>query len=121
MQNFFRNKTTILVGIAIVIVVGVYYAFFRGDATPTGVNELVTEVGASPSSAILGRGILNTLSELKSIRLDESVFSDPAFRSLSDFTVPIERQPVGRRNPFAPVGGDVGTRPSPTSPKPPNR
>jgi len=39
---------------------------------------------------------------LSSLSLDTSLFSDPRFTALSDITVPIASESVGRPNPFAP-------------------
>lgn len=54
-----------------------------------------------------GREILALLAELKSVRLDESIFSDPIFQSLQDTSVELNQEPKGRPNPFAPLGKDV--------------
>lgn len=68
---------------------------------------VITRVDASPLEATLGRTLLSTLVRLKSTTIDMSVFSDPVFTSLHDFGVIIASQPVGRRNPFAPLGAGV--------------
>lgn len=54
-----------------------------------------------------GREILTLLADLKKITLDESVFSDPVFRSLKDISVELIPEPKGRPNPFAPLGKDA--------------
>jgi hypothetical protein len=41
--------------------------------------------------------------ELDSMKFDTAVLSDPRFRSLKAFTRPVEDQPYGRGNPFAPA------------------
>ena len=47
---------------------------------------------------------LQTLSQLHTIRLDSSIFTDPVFTSLNSFSVTLPPAQAGRRNPFAPVG-----------------
>lgn len=42
------------------------------------------------------------LTELKSINFDESLFTDPTFQSLVDFTKPVASTSVGRAFPFTP-------------------
>jgi hypothetical protein len=54
-----------------------------------------------------GREILTLLADLKSVRLDESIFSDPVFQSLKDTSVELSAEPKGRPNPFAPIGKDA--------------
>ena len=50
-----------------------------------------------------GKEILQLLLNLKSLQLNASIFSNPAFRSLKDFGQDIPPQPRGRENPFAPL------------------
>lgn len=74
-----------------------YVMFFSGSS-----DELLTTTAEDPTSQV-SRDLLVTLSSLNVIRLDETLFKDPVFISLSDFGVIIPLQPVGRRNPFAPL------------------
>lgn len=59
---------------------------------------------AASADAVVGQDLLAALALLKTIQLDTSIFSDPLFKSLSDWGKKIPPQPVGRRNPFAPFG-----------------
>ena len=40
---------------------------------------------------------------LDGVDLDISIFEDPRFRSLRSFTTPIQKQPIGRPDPFADI------------------
>lgn len=56
------------------------------------------------------QNILATLSNLKNITLDDSIFASNSFLSLKDGTVPLLQDgPEGRPNPFAPFGVDDGS------------
>lgn len=66
-------------------------------------DELLTTSGDDTSP--LSQELLTTLSQLNSIKLDPTFFTDPAFLSLNDFSTTIPSQNTGRRNPFAPVQG----------------
>lgn len=55
----------------------------------------------------IGGDILSILGDLGSIRLDDSVFQNPIFQSLKDYSVVIPREIKGRKNPFLPIGQDV--------------
>ena len=81
---------------ALVLVLGYYLWSGAGSSA-----LLTTTEGTSP----LSQEILTTLGQLHTIKLDSSVFTDPVFVSLNDFSAVIPPQNAGRRNPFAPVGG----------------
>lgn len=73
---------------------------------------------ADSADAVVGQDLLAALALLKTIQLDTSLFSDPIFKSLSDWGKAIPPQPVGRRNPFAPLGG-TAVKPSASAPAKP--
>ncbi|KKU78058.1 MAG: hypothetical protein UY04_C0047G0007 [Parcubacteria group bacterium GW2011_GWA2_47_7] len=50
----------------------------------------------------LGMKTTEVLKELKSIKFNDSIFTDPAFLSLYDFTGTIPETAVGRPYPFSP-------------------
>ena len=97
MQFLKDNKLLAFGGAAVLIAALVYFMFFSGDAP----NEAV--VTTQNETDNVSRELIITLSNLNTIRLDGSIFTDPVFLSLSDFGVQIPLQPVGRRNPFAPL------------------
>ncbi len=110
MKTVIRN----IIILAVVVVLGVwgYSAFFKKDATAPS-NGLVTTAG-TPTVAEGGDGgtvsseFLALLLNIRSIKLDDSIFTSKAFMSLQDFSRPIppDTNP-GRQNPFAPIGSDV--------------
>lgn len=63
----------------------------------------------APTSSVVNEGtkILAILQEMKNITLDTSIFTDPMFLNLSDFTVELTPEPISRPNPFAPIGQDI--------------
>ena len=94
----------LVVGVLLLGGLYVYVSFFSSPASSPALT-------ASDSSAALSQSLLATLQSLHTIKLDNSIFSEPSFQSLTDFGVVIPSQPVGRRNPFAPlvgVGGSIG-------------
>lgn len=102
-MEFLKNNMVLLGGVfAVGGLVWIYFVFFSGGSS----EELLSQGEvASPVS----QELLVTLSNLRTIKLDETVFEDPVFMSLSDFGVTIPPEPVGRRNPFAPVGASAGS------------
>ena len=99
-----ENKALAAVVIVVVLGVGGYFAYKSG-----GSDELLTSTATSTPTSKVSRELLLTLSDLRSLTLDNSIFSDAAFMSLVDFRVDIPLQPVGRDNPFAPLSSG-GTR-----------
>lgn len=92
-----KNKTAIGGGIAILLLIYIYLAYFSGGSSSASLT-------ASDSGSPLSTDILVTLQSIHSITLDNTIFTDPVFVSLSDFGVTIPPENVGRRNPFLPVG-----------------
>ncbi len=100
---------------------GGYRLFFADKAPAAPASGLQTTAGlgagtsATPnlattsttSDSAIGSDFLDTLLSVKSISLDESIFTNKAFTILQDFNRPIppDTDP-GRVNPFAPIGAD---------------
>lgn len=83
----------------------------------TGEPQAPTATLSEQTSEDIGQQFVALLLSIQSINLDPTLFSDPAFISLQDFSSPIN-QPgnEGRPNPFAPIGGQqVVIQNSPTT------
>ncbi len=96
MQFLKQNKLLSLGGLVVLLAALMYFMFVAGDAPEGAV------VSQSESDSV-SRELIVTLSNLNTIKLDDSIFTDAVFVSLSDFGVQIPPQNVGRRNPFAPI------------------
>ncbi|MCC6520427.1 hypothetical protein IT403_00375 [Candidatus Nomurabacteria bacterium] len=110
----------LLIILVIVGVLGGGYYFFvvqKQGATGTssllstsnGVTQTVNPAATTDISAIsdTGQEFLSSLLSLRKMSLNDGVFTDPAFKSLQDFTrplVPLGNE--GRVNPFSPIGSD---------------
>lgn len=102
----FNYKRIILAGFAIFAV----FAYLSVPQKETQAQEplVVADTAvAGVGNNQKGREILALLADLKKISLDESIFSDPIFQSLKDFSVELAPEPKGRQNPFAPIGKDI--------------
>lgn len=62
-------------------------------------SQLVSIKGNSDISKV-GRETLEILITLKSLKLDNSLFREPIFKSLKDFSIELGEKNVGRENPF---------------------
>lgn len=74
--------------------------FGLADRQPS--TSLLSNESRSDAS-VAEQEILRLLLDMRSIRLDSSIFENPAFASLRDFGRDIVPEPVGRTNPFAPT------------------
>ena len=93
-------KSNKLLMFVIVLVAGGFLAyqtfFLSGGSAP--LLSSTSGGGVVPAS----QDLLAVLSNLRTIRLDNSIFTSATFESLSDFGVSISPEPAGRDNPFAP-------------------
>lgn len=99
-----KRYKNIFIGAAVLGLIALaYFTLFKG----TGSDDTLLLVGAVVQSPedILRNELLESLRELRVLNLDEKIFSDPIFNSLTDFTVELSPQPVGRDNPFLPLSG----------------
>lgn len=109
---FKNNKVILLVLLIILAFVGYRY-FFKKDQNSD--SSLVAESSQNSGQTIVGGDLLISLSKLKSLTLDTSFFNDAVFNGLSDFSVPIVSQEIGRNNPFSSIGGPSGAGSSSSS------
>ncbi len=107
----FKPRTLIIIGVIVVIVLIIYYAFPRGA---TSSNTLLTTTNSTSPSPVTEQ-LLASLSNLQSVTLNNAIFSNPVFQSLTDFGVVIPPENVGRRNPFQSFGTVVSAPSQPSS------
>ena len=101
MRDFINNNKWYVGGaLAVIAALLIYINFFSGGSSSDVLSS--SEEDSSPIS----QNLLLTLSNLHIIKLNEGIFSDSVFVSLSDFGVVIPLGNVGRRNPFAPPGSN---------------
>ena len=98
------NKKNIL-SIALVIIIAIsIYSYFSGTTTTNTTSSLLAQNKTlqSPDAEY----IYSLSQQLHQALLEDSIFSNPVFQSLKDNTAVFPSQPVGRNNPFAPIGTD---------------
>lgn len=98
METLKQHK--ILVIIAILVVVLIAWYILSGSSGDSASKSVITTT--TPTDAA-DRELVSTLLALRSVKLDGTIFSEPAFASLKDFSTQIISEPVGRPNPFAPL------------------
>jgi|SRR6185503_17454811 len=98
-MSFIKQNLLFIIG-AVIVLGGLFYYFTNSNSGSGALLTSSTSSGTSPAT----QQLLTSLSNLHTITLDNSVFSDPVFVSLTDFGVQIAPENVGRGNPFAPFG-----------------
>lgn len=81
---------------------------------------LTTTSAPDASTGAIGGGdqeIIGTLLSLRAVTLSGSIFEEPAFLTLQDFGTTIVLEPVGRENPFAPLGAQAAGAAAPAGPR----
>lgn len=100
------KKNKILL-IAFVVVSLVFAWSMLGRESSSSSSSLLTSAAQTQRGAAVDQDIIRLLLDMRSIRLDGSVFQTPAFVLLRDFGRDIVPEPQGRPNPFAPVSGSA--------------
>ncbi len=101
-MSFLKSNLKNILILTVVLAGSFYsYSYFFGGATES--SEVLSVTSPSPENGDVGGDLLVTLSDLRSMKLEQSIFSDPAFQSLKNFRVELGSEPVGRDNPFAPI------------------
>ena len=116
-----KIKNIIIFAVIFILLVVVYVVFLRPKPAPSLIGTAGTPVTASaPISSQVGQEFLSLLLNIRSIKLDDAIFSNPAFGVLQDYTIILVPEGnEGRVNPFAPIGVDVSSAEaaSPVSPE----
>jgi hypothetical protein len=97
MQLLLDNKGTLAGGLIFLAGLFAYKTFFSDAGMP-----------ATPaaSAQALGADLLKIADDISKATLSKDLFSAAGYRLLSDWSTPLAPEPVGRPNPFAPVGRD---------------
>lgn len=96
MSSTLQNLVAVL-GILIIGGIG-YYLYIQNANIALDTISATSNEASREASEFLSR-----LNELKSMNLDDSLFNDSRFRSLSIFEIPVVPVSVGRENPFSDV------------------
>ncbi len=99
MNNSSSKNGIIVLVVAIVFIGGIYF-YMNGNPSGDSINSLSAS-SLDADAAKEGAEILTLLSQIKSLRIDTSRFSDPVYKTLIDYTVEVPPQNIGKKNPFA--------------------
>lgn len=85
--------------LAVILWLGYKLFFAEDDASRTALNAEVASQAARDTQEFL-----QTLQQLRDIELSQQIFTDARFQSFVDHRQAVVPEPVGRLNPFAPIG-----------------
>ncbi|MDE2041121.1 MAG: hypothetical protein KGI59_01905 [Patescibacteria group bacterium] len=102
------SKKPYLIILAVVAIGAVAYFYYQGTAAPASAT-----LDQSPANDVSAQ-VIALLQQIQSLHIDTTLFSDPAYATLRDYSVPIQSENVGRVNPFAPVPGIPTTLQAPS-------
>ncbi len=94
-----KAKVPIIIFVVLFLCFVGYNVFIKSDE-----GDAIVEYAVSADSETrqqLDKDILPLLTLVKNVQFDGTLFSDPTFQSLADFSKPIEPEDKGRDNPFA--------------------
>lgn len=120
-----KPKNIIIFVAALVILVLIYVFFIKKDSEENGlvttsINPIASTTpmaGGVPGENAESSELLKVLLNVKNIKLDASIFSEPAFQALIDSSIVLVPDGTeGRPNPFAPIGSDSALTPPPNQP-----
>ncbi|HEY4522615.1 MAG TPA: hypothetical protein VJH91_03225 [Candidatus Paceibacterota bacterium] len=116
-MTWIKQHIFIFVGLVALIVAGVWYGLSSDTSAPPLLTT-ETVVSGTLAEANADQEIVASLLALRAVSLSGTIFLDPAFMSLKDFSTPLINEPWGRENPFAPLGVSVATSSRPSVPAP---
>ena len=116
------NHKLMVLGIGVLAAAALWFGMSQSTEQPT----IVTSNAQGTSNTVGGvvtpgpvdqdtQQILDILLALRAVKLDDALFSNPAFMSLKDFSTQIVPEPVGRPDPFAPFADAIVTAPGPAA------
>ncbi|MES2953601.1 MAG: hypothetical protein V4674_03515 [Patescibacteria group bacterium] len=99
-----KKNIIIIAIVALALLGGAAYLFGFGGGDS---SSSVTQTGALGAGGAISKessDFLSIVAGLRTISIDTSIFTNPAFTQLVDFGVPLTPQPVRNSNPFLPFG-----------------
>lgn len=97
------SKKSIIIIVIIVIVAIIGYFYYSGKNQSSDTSLLASAPNAADQA--VGARVLLLLNQIQSLHIDTTIFKNPAYQALQDYTVSIPTLNVGRYNPFAPLPG----------------
>ncbi len=96
MSSLIRN---ILFACGLALILWFGYKYLKGSDDVVSVESVKATTVAREAQELLTK-----LRQVEAIKISGALFEDPKFISLIDFRKQIVNEPIGRENPFLPIG-----------------
>lgn len=106
--------------LSLLIVVVLIAAAWWGFTQSSGPAPVLSTDNLGNATDTQDAQIVTTLLQLQAVNLNGAVLTDPGFLALQDFTTQVISEPLGRTNPFAPLGASASGTSSSTKALNPN-
>lgn len=111
----------LIIFVVIAVVLILIYIFFIKKApeeqnlvSSSKLNTVLSDTNTLDQNSVIAKDLLSVLLSVKSIKLDDTIFSNEAFLSLQDSSILLNPSgDEGRANPFAPIGYEMLVTPVP--------
>ncbi len=90
-------KKIIIIAVSVAFLSMAIYFFVFHKTTPVSVLDQFGNPVAAQSE---GQDLVDLLSQLQAVTLDDSLFKNQAFINLTDYSITLPSEPQGRPNPF---------------------
>jgi len=99
-MDIIKENKVILVIVVIIIALLAFYGMSSGGNSN---NALLSTKSTATNTTVNDRELLQLLTDMRNIHLEGHIFESAAYTSLQDFGRSIVPEPVGRKDPFAPL------------------
>jgi hypothetical protein len=103
-----KSRLPEIIALVLIVAAAGYYFYTSSGSNNSGASFTVTDASSS-----VGADVLNLLNQIQSLQINTTLFQSPVYQSLTDFTVQVPTEPIGKSNPFA-TGAATGN-PNPES------
>jgi len=107
-----KKNITIIIIVSLLIMVAFWYMGNSGTSSTADTSLTTTQTSSESADA---QYIYSLLQQMNQVKLQDTIFSAPAFLGLKDNTVSFSSLPAGRNNPFAPLGSTGNAVPASTT------
>lgn len=112
---FFQKYKKIIIIIIILLAILLGYSFISGGSNTTAQDPLLVSSNTNTQARIVGNEIISALNQIQTLNLSKDIFEDKVFQSLVDRSEEIAPEPVGKSNPFSPIGSAAVQAPRATT------
>lgn len=103
---FFQKYKKIIIILIVLVIVFLGISFIRGGSVENDDSDLLvsSNVNVENQAQLVSNEIVSALNQIQNLKLNKDIFEDKVFQSLIDRSQEIPEEPIGKTNPFSPIG-----------------